>query len=101
MFYSIYVYTVIALLNNCPMHGEFPSDAWLKMNSRGQTIFKGETNVFLCPLEKGGILFCNGRSVCLSVYRSVGRSVDQVVSAKYLLTPSPDQYQTWCRGCPH
>ena len=44
------------------------------------------------PLEKGGILFCN----C----RSVGRSVDHVLSAQYLLTPSLDQYQTWCRGCP-
>ena len=33
-FFSICVHTVIALLNNCPMHGEFPSDAWLKMNAR-------------------------------------------------------------------
>ena len=23
-----------------------------------------------------------------------------VLSAQYLLTPSLDQYQTWCRGCP-
>ena len=40
----------------------------------------------------------------LSVGRSVGmsvcRSVDKVLSAHYLLTPSLDQYQTWCRGCP-
>ena len=50
----------------------------------------------LCPLEKGGILFCN----CLSVGRYVGRSVDQVLSAQYLLTPSLDQYQTWCRRYP-
>ena len=28
--FSICVYTVFALLNTCPMHGEFPSDAWLK-----------------------------------------------------------------------
>ena len=46
---------------------------------------------FYAPLEKGGILFCK---------LSVGRSVDQVLSAQYLLTPSLDQYQTWCRGCP-
>ena len=51
---------------------------------------------FYAPLEKGGILFCN----CLSVGRSVCRSVDQVLSGQYLLTPSLDQYQTWCRGCP-
>ena len=48
------------------------------------------------PLEKGDILFCN----CRSVGRSVGRSVDQVLSAQYLLTPSLDKYQTWCSGCP-
>ena len=45
-FFSICVYTVIALLNNCPMHGEFPSGAWLKMNAREKIIFKGEINVF-------------------------------------------------------
>ena len=59
---------------------------------------------FYAPLEKGGILFCNCRSVCRSVGRSVGRSVcrsvDQVLSGQYLLTPSLDQYQTWSRGCP-
>ena len=27
-------------------------------------------------------------------------SVDQVLSAQCLLTPSLDQYQTWCSGCP-
>ena len=43
--------------------------------------------LFLCPPWKGGILFCN----C--------RSVNQVLSAQYLLTPSLDQYQTWCRVC--
>ena len=32
--FSIYIYTVIAFLNNCLMHGEFPSDAWLNMNAR-------------------------------------------------------------------
>ena len=36
----------MALLNNCPMHGEFPSDAWLKMNAREKSIFKSEINVF-------------------------------------------------------
>ena len=30
---------------------------------------------FYAPLEKGGILFCNSRSVCRSVGGSVGRSV--------------------------
>ena len=51
---------------------------------------------FCAPLEKGGILFWN----CRSVGMSFCRSVDQVLSAQYLLTPSLDQYQTWCRGCP-
>ena len=53
-------------------------------------------SVFYAPLKKGGILFCN----CRSVGRSVGQSVDHVLSAQYLLTPSLDQYQTRCRGCP-
>ena len=48
---------------------------------------------FYAPLEKRGILFCNCRSVCLSVGWSVGRSVDQMSSTQYLLTPSLDQYQ--------
>ena len=47
---------------------------------------------FYAPLEKGGILFCNCRSFWWSV--------DQVLSAQYLLTLPLDQYQTWCRGCP-
>ena len=55
-----------------------------------------DNSYFYAPLEKGGILFCN----CLSVGRSVCRSVDQVLSGQYLLTPSLDQYQTWYRGCP-
>ena len=100
---------------------------------------------FYAPLEKGGILFCNcrsvGRYVGLSVCRPsrvwsisfdpftwsipnlvqglpsmsrwsllIFRSHDQrsrsnhsskpnVLSAQYLLTPSFDQYHTWCRGC--
>ena len=45
---------------------------------------------FIIPPEKGGILFCN----CRSVGMSVGRSVDHVLSAQYLLTTSLDQYQT-------
>ena len=54
--------------------------------------------VILCPLPwKRGILFCN----CRLVGESVCGSVDQVLSAQYLLTPSLDQYHTWCRGCPH
>ena len=40
------MYIVIALLTNCPMHDEFPSDAGLKMNAREKIIFKGEINVF-------------------------------------------------------
>ena len=45
------------------------------------------------PLKKGAYCFATvGRSVC--------RSVDQVLSDQYLLTPSLDQYQTWCRGFP-
>ena len=54
---------------------------------------EGGPTIHYAPLEKGGILFCN----CLSVGRYVGRSV--VLSAQYLLTPSLDQYQTWCRRC--
>ena len=38
--FSICIYTVIALLNNCPMHGEFLSDAWLKMNAGDQNHFQ-------------------------------------------------------------
>ena len=30
----VYSYTVIALLNNCPMHGDLASSAWLKINGR-------------------------------------------------------------------
>ena len=44
--FSICIYNVIALLNNCPMHGEFPSGAWLKINAREKIIFKGEKYVF-------------------------------------------------------
>ena len=44
--FSICIYIVIALLNNCPMHGEFPSDARLKMKAREKIIYKGELNVF-------------------------------------------------------
>ena len=39
-FLSICVYDVICMLNNCPMYGEFPSNAWLKMNARDKIIFK-------------------------------------------------------------
>ena len=49
----------------------------------------------IMPLWKRGYIVLQ-----LSVGRYVGRSVDQVLSAQYLLTPSPDQHQTWCRGCP-
>ena len=40
-------------------------------------------------LKKGAYYFAN-------VGRSVGMSVDHVLSAQYLL----NQYQTWCRCCP-
>ena len=33
------------------------------------------------------------------LYYTLIITVDQVLSAQYLLTPSLDQYQTWCRGC--
>ena len=46
-------------------------------------------DIFMPPLKKHIVL-----------QLSVGRSVDQVLSGQYLLTPSLDQYQTWCRGCP-
>ena len=58
---------------------------------------KSGSQIFMPPLKKGAYCFATvGRLVC----RSVGRSVDHVLSAQYLLTPSIDQYQTWCRGCP-
>ena len=44
---------------------------------------------FYAPFEKGAYCFA-----------TVGRSVNQVLSAQYLLIPSLDQYQTWCRGSP-
>ena len=45
------------------------------------------------PTSSSAVYQCNiGMSVC--------RSVDQVLSAQYLLTPSLDQYQTWYRGSP-
>ena len=49
--------------------------------------------IFMPPLKKGAYCFA-------TVGRYVGRSVDQVLSAQYLLTPSLEQYQTWCRGYP-
>ena len=45
--FVVYLYRVkdfIALLNNCPVHGKFPSDAWLKMNTRDENIFIGKEN---------------------------------------------------------
>ena len=33
-------YTLSALLINCPMHGEFPSDAWIEMNVRVKAFSK-------------------------------------------------------------
>ena len=38
--FSIFVYMCIVIALHCPMHGEFPSDAWLKMNAREKTISK-------------------------------------------------------------
>ena len=58
--------------------------------SRAEKLFDFNNFSFnYAPLEKGGILFCN----CRSVGMSVCRSVDQVLSGQYLLTPSLDQYQ--------
>ena len=51
--------------------------------------------ILLCPPWKRWHIVLQ-----LLVGRSVCRSVDQVLSGQYLLTPSLDQYQTWCRGCP-
>ena len=49
------------------------------------------------PMKKGAYCFATvGRYVGMSVCQSV----DQMLSAQYLLTPSLDQYQTWCRVCP-
>ena len=48
---------------------------------------------FMPPLKKEAYCFATDGL-------SVGRSVDQVLSAHYLLTPSLDQNQTWHRGCP-
>ena len=42
------------------------------------------------PLKKRAYCFA-------TVGQYIGRSVDQVLSDEYLLTPSLDQYQTWCR----
>ena len=63
-----------------------------KLHSINQRKLRVYNLHFYAPLEKGGILFWN----C----RSVGQSVDQVLSTQYLLTPSLDQYQTWFKGCP-
>ena len=50
------------------------------------------------PLKKGAYCFATvGRLVGMSVDMSVCRSVDQVLSGQYLLTPLLDQYQT-CAG---
>ena len=54
--------------------------------------------LFLCPPWKRGHIVLQ-LSVGRLVGMSVCRPVDQVLSAQYLLTPSLDQYQTWCRGC--
>ena len=63
--------------------------------------WKGRETIFMPPLKKGAYCFATvGRSVGWSVGMSVCRSVDQVLSDQYLLTPSLHQYQTWCRGCP-
>ena len=35
-----------ALLNNCPMYGEFPSDAWLEINAREKKSFSKVKNMY-------------------------------------------------------
>ena len=60
-------------------------------------------NEYLCPPWKRGHIVLQlsvGRYIERSVGPSICPSVDQVLSGQYLLTPSLDQYQTWCRGCP-
>ena len=54
-------------------------------------IFKQQKMSFFKDLKKGAYCFA---TVGRSVGWSVGRSVDQVLSAQYLLTPSLDQYQS-------
>ena len=48
--------------------------------------------IFMPPLKKRAYCFA-------TVGQYIGRSVDQVLSDEYLLTPSLDQNQTWCRVC--
>ena len=58
-------------------------------------ICAGHSDYFYAPPWKRGHIVLQ-----LSVGRSVCRSVDQVLSDQYLLTPSLDQYQTCCKGYP-
>ena len=70
----------------------------LSCNSRALKIVKIRvfSDNFLWPPWKRGHIVLQ-----LSVGEYVGRSVyNQVLSAQYLLTPSLNKYQTWCRGCP-
>ena len=49
--------------------------AVLNATSPINEFYSNEMFYIYAPLEKGGILFCNCRSVGMSVGRSVGRSV--------------------------
>ena len=60
-------------------------------------VFLNISFIFMPPLKKVAYCFA---TVVGYVGGYVGRSIDQVLSAQYLLTPSLDQYQTWYRGCP-
>ena len=91
-------------INNLLYHPEFKTIPGILVMNRFWNNFRHcvlgfhpEYLNFYAPLEKGGIFFA---TVGRYVRRSVCRSVDQVLSGQYLLTPSLDQYQTWCRGCP-
>ena len=68
---------------------------YLKVCHSPNFLYQGfaEKLFFMPPFKKGACCFATvGRSVC--------RSVEQVLSGQYLFTPSLDQYQIWCRGCP-
>ena len=47
--------------------------------------------IFMPPFEKRGHIV---------LHMSVGPSVDQMMSAQYLLTPFLESCQTWYNGCP-
>ena len=78
---------------------------WAHMRQKCLSAECLKCDLFMPPLKMEAYCFATfgrsvGRYVCRSVGMFVCRSVDQVLSGQYLLNPSLDQYQTWCRGCP-